>query len=443
MKVQKHARKLRQFKYLSKQLKRILEEKELFPQKKKEEIIIKLKSLIEDLKNVLSLSQIKKTLGTAVIFLGLGVSTTQAQNIFFAAPEANPFGISQTTEYIDIPEFVDIDNDGDLDLFVGTGDYGAFNFYENTGTASNPSFAAPVENPFGLVSTYYVSAPTFADLDGDGDQDLLVGEYYTGILNFYENTGTASNPSFAAPVENPFNLESNDASIRCPEFVDIDDDGDFDLFIGEGEYGNYDGNINYYENIGTVSAPNFTTPVTNPFGIISVYILAAPAFADIDNDGDQDLMIGEFYGAFKFSENTGTASEPAFAEPLTNPFLLDSLNYYNFPTFADIDNDGDFDLFGGEYYYGIQYFENYNPVSNHEIKNDFDTQIYPNPTTGKVWIQTDEQIDRIEIYDILGKRLDTFLRKEDVDLETYVSGTYFIQIINDKIGVSTQKIIKQ
>ena len=103
--------------------------------------------------------------------------------------------------------FADLDGDGDIDALVGDLD-GILNYFENTGMASAPVFTerTGAANPFNGVDVGIGSAPTFADLDGDGDLDALVGEY-DGILNYFENTGTASAPVFTerTGAANPFN----------------------------------------------------------------------------------------------------------------------------------------------------------------------------------------------------------------------------------------------
>ena len=74
------------------------------------------------------------------------------------------------------PTFADIDGDGDLDLVVGES-FGQLRYYENTGTASDPTYTVRT----GTANTWHgidvgdSAAPTFADIDGDGDLDLVVG----------------------------------------------------------------------------------------------------------------------------------------------------------------------------------------------------------------------------------------------------------------------------
>jgi hypothetical protein len=82
------------------------------------------------------------------------------------------------------PTFADLDGDGDLDAVVGASD-GKLHYYENTGTAVNPLFAAPVANaPFGLSDVGTYSMPTFADLNADGRLDAIVGDYNGDLFLF-------------------------------------------------------------------------------------------------------------------------------------------------------------------------------------------------------------------------------------------------------------------
>ncbi|NQZ78184.1 MAG: VCBS repeat-containing protein, partial [Ekhidna sp.] len=222
-----------------------------------------------------------------------------------AAVQNNPFNLvgpaSITYLYND---FVDLDNDGDLDMMV-TGNGGNFYYYQNIGSASAPDFnnAQPVANPFGLANngTSYTWGITFADIDDDGDFDMMAGANAIGRVDYYENTGTASSPSFAARASNPFNIDGSSNSYQTPTLVDFDFDGDFDLFYGDA------GSSWYYEqNIGTPSSPNFGVREVNPFGLTNIpssYIQAD--FVDLDSDGDLDVMSGNSGGTFEYYENVG------------------------------------------------------------------------------------------------------------------------------------------
>ena len=135
------------------------------------------------------------------------------------------------------------------------------------------------------------------DIDNDGDMDLLVGEYNEGAggigsMQYFENTGSSVNPQFASPQENPFGLTPAYIHlVASPDFADLDDDGDMDLLVGVYDENVGDvGSMQYFENTGSATAPSFAAPQQNPFGLVSTYYNAFPAFADLDNDGDMDLL---------------------------------------------------------------------------------------------------------------------------------------------------------
>ena len=209
-------------------------------------------------------------------------------------------------------------------------------------TASAQSFSGPTVNPFGLTDLATYAAPAFADLDNDGDFDMLAGE--DEELKYFENTGTAMNPAFGAPVADPWGITSFTLAVASPTFGDLDGDGDLDLLVGNGQTG---GELNYFENIGTASAPVFDTLQLNPFGLSTTQNFASPDFVDLDRDGDLDLMVGEYFDLMYF-ENTGTAQAPAFAAPIADPFNIVFSSISVNPHFVDFDNDGDYDFFLGE-----------------------------------------------------------------------------------------------
>lgn len=333
-------------------------------QEKRHMLIHRVERLKRQLGLRIKLPGLKHTLAAATLVAGLGfTSAAQAQQ--FATPVTNPFGITPAASEPK-PAFADFDNDGDLDLLMGS-DYGEFYYYQNTGTNTSPQFGSAVENPFGLQTVGYYSSPAVADLDDDGDYDILAGVLYVdmtdtsyyGELFYFENTGSASSPQFSLPVQSAMGILTPTGYELKPTFGDIDNDGDFDLFVAEGYYGD----VFYYQNTGTATNPTFSAPTLNPFGIqpVAGYSYQAPSFGDIDQDGDLDLLVGTNYGDLLYYQNTGTATSPTFASATVNPWNISLDGYLVGPTFVDLDADGDLDLAVGEIdYYGsnLVYFEN-------------------------------------------------------------------------------------
>jgi len=272
----------------------------------------------------------------------------------FAAPMPNPFGLAKVGYNASVA-FADIDSDGDLDAFNGT-NLGQIFFFANLGSPSAPSFAAAVSSPFGLANVEEYVSPSFADLDGDGDLDAFIGQN-DGNFFFYENTGSSNAPNFSAAVANPFGL-ADLGIFNTPDFADLDGDGDLDLLAGE-KYGS----LFYFQNVGTVGFPSFAASLPNPFGLADVGDFSSPSLADLDGDGDQDLFVGESYGAIFYFANVGTPDAPSFAAPVSETFGLLDVGYSSSPCFADIDGDGDLDAFIGNSDGNIFFFRNAEPAA--------------------------------------------------------------------------------
>ncbi len=244
------------------------------------------------------------------------------------------------------PEFADIDNDGDYDMFIGESS-GNINFYRNDGTAAAPSWTSVTSN-YGSIDVGGNSSPDFVDIDNDGDLDLFVGEFF-GNLNFYRNDGT---PEIASWTLVDTDYQTIDVGMRSKsDFIDIDNDGDYDMFIAE-----YDGNINYYENVGTANTPAWTL-IDATWESIDVGICSSVCFADIDNDNDLDLFVGAESGFENYYRNDGNVTTPAMSF-ISSEYKSIDVGTRSSPAFVDIDDDGDLDLFFGEYYGEIIYYRN-------------------------------------------------------------------------------------
>ena len=225
------------------------------------------------------------------------------------------------------PEFVDLDGDGDLDLVAGGYDGTVF-YYENNGGAYMPA----ATNPFAGIDQGYISIVELADLDDDGDLDLVIGGS-VGTLLYYENTGGV----YAPAGVNPFAGINIGGGNSAPELGDLDGDGDLDLVLGANN-----GEIFYYENSGGA----YALAVPNPFAGIDVGNFSTPELADLDGDGDLDLFIGANDGTIHYYENNGGV----YAAAAPNPFAAIDVGNFSTPTFVDIDGDGDLDLVSGSYY---------------------------------------------------------------------------------------------
>jgi hypothetical protein len=314
----------------------------------------------------------------------IGVAPAYAISFAEQTGGNNPFNSVDVGSY-SVPTFVDIDNDGDFDAFIGTYDEG-IHYYKNTGSNSSPTFTAQIgeNNPFNDLDVgNYSSAPTFVDIDNDGDIDAFIGSYTDDDTFFYyKNTGNNSSPTFTAQTggNNPFN-GVDVGYYSKPFFVDIDNDGDFDAFIGEDEmladlicFGSCADDVHYYKNTGNNSSPTFTaqTGGNDPFNGVDVGDYVSPTFVDIDNDGDFDAFIGKSDGTINYYKNTGNNSSPTFTAQTegNNPFNGVDLGDEGYsaglvtPTFVDIDNDGDFDAFIGESDGSINYYKNTTAVAD-------------------------------------------------------------------------------
>lgn len=246
-------------------------------------------------------------------------------------------------------KFWDMDDDGDLDMILGnkiepTNQRTSLMFaFENIGSATAPEFV--YHETIDLISTYHQN-PAIADIDADGDLDFLIGKWNKEMA-LWRNDGSASSYSFTE-VEDVYQALTRGQN-AAPALVDLDNDGDMDLVAGEAS-----GSLNYWVNEGTPQDPNYQL-VSDTWLDIDIGRRSFPTFADMDSDGDQDMIVGSELDGLYFWENVGTPEVFEFEERGTLDIDTQAIAA---PEFADIDGDGDLDLFIGGISGGIMFFRN-------------------------------------------------------------------------------------
>jgi hypothetical protein len=224
-------------------------------------------------------------------------------------------------------EFADVDNDGDMDLFM-TGNTSSpaatANLYLNDGMGN---FTLASGTPFEASNSGDID---FGDIDGDGDIDLIMtGKNASDSVfsKLYLNNGAGSYSLVSGTSFTPVWKSST-------EFIDVDNDGDLDLLICGADASDVS-TTKLYENngIGTFSLVTGVPFDNVQFGDI--------AFGDTDNDGDQDILLTGMnvsgQGVANFYVNNGTS----FSLLPSTPFLG---TFFHSSAFADFNNDGKLDL---------------------------------------------------------------------------------------------------
>ncbi len=252
-----------------------------------------------------------------------------------------------------MPALGDLDGDFDLDLIIG-GEDGRLTYYQNVGDRFNPSFEF-VTDFFEFIDVGLSSFPVLVDWDNDSDSDLLVGTG-SGRIQLWRNDGTATAFSFVLADLQVAGIKVDQWVV--PRVVDLNDDGLFDLVVGEWDF-NSKANLSLYENNGTYSTPSFSLVHSAMLEIITREF-TLPQFTDWNNDGRIDLILaGHGDGHRLYLNSTPTGS---FPDSLTLILQADSIagwddGAYLSSLFADIDSDNDNDLIIGEENGGLNFYE--------------------------------------------------------------------------------------
>jgi len=225
--------------------------------------------------------------------------------------------------------FADVDNDGYLDLYLANYGVRARNtLYRNNG---NGTFSDITEEA-GVGDRSWSWSAVFSDVDGDGYQDLYVvnGRYPAGEPNrLYRNKGDGTFDD----VSRETGVDDGNWGLGAV-FADVDNDGDPDLFVS-----NFVGPNGLFLNDGA----GFFSNVSEASGLADRGRGKGPSFGDVDHDGDLDLYLGDGNLANKLYLNDGKG---VFSDILNlYPDLKNQESRTTGTAFADVDNDGDLDLY--------------------------------------------------------------------------------------------------
>lgn len=237
--------------------------------------------------------------------------------------------------------------------------------YTNAGTNNMPSFEYVKRNFLQdeMLEVGENAAPAFYDYDNDGDLDLFLGSFlsdaraFRSTIKLYKNIGTINSPSFELENEDLFGLSFSGIINFKPQFVDIDSDGLEDLvFTGTGVSSGITGLFylkrlegNFQFDLSTISV------AFSPLGINENIKVA-----DIDLDGFADLLIGRSTGRLEYYKNEGlegimsyTMEDPTFYGLDFSPFRQNIM-----VEMVDLNSDGNIDMLTGDARGSITFYDN-------------------------------------------------------------------------------------
>jgi hypothetical protein len=375
---------------------------------------------------------------------------------------SDTFLVSQT---IDVnrsakPVFVDENNDGLLDIVVGNYGYGVDDnnlfvsqlaLYRNVGTTTQPAFRLISRNWGNVQSQFALPrvaiSPTFGDLDGDNDPDMLLGDA-DGYIHYFKNTPNADGSA------NMVLFQEQYAGIdvfqqTSPQLVDVDKDGLLDLLIGH-----HNGTLQYFRNNGTATVPNFQV-TNNFFGKVDVRQLGSPTGHSTPqlalwNDNTFRLVVGSESGRiYMYTDIENNLALNSQFTPLSNDLSNLDVGAFAKPALADLNNDGAIDMVVGTYNGGLLYYQQ-SAIADAlpNVPKSANIRIYPNPTNGQLTIELNNNFapnTQVLIYDICGKlvlseTLSSAQNTHTLTLGHLPSGVYMLHLRNNGLNL-VQKVV--
>lgn len=348
------------------------------------------------------------------------------------------------------PTFFDYNADGLKDLVIGNYGYYAqggvytskLSLYQNIGTQNDPVFSFVTDDYASLSSLNAQGlCPTFGDLDGDGDADLILGDY-TGKLYYFVNlAGQGNPPNYTLQSSNYAGIDIGDHA--TPQLYDVNNDQKLDLLIGETS-----GTINYFENTGSTSAPQFTSSPTNGnLGQIDVSPLCCTGYSvpymSKDSLGNRVLFVASEYGEISYYENIDGNLNGVFVKTDSIFEVQGRISV----TGANILGEAEEELMVGSYLGGVTLLKSsedlYVKSTENSVQNEF--KVYPNPTQNFLIIEGLASYPvNFFLTDLTGRIIQKgVLNKKHhvLDTKMLVSGVYIVEVSDEKNNAKF-KIIK-
>lgn len=255
------------------------------------------------------------------------------ENIGGGSFESRSLGISNVNSYI----IYDVDDDGDNDLVYST--FSGLFWKENTGSGTLSS------NTFILTSTFSPYLLGTADMDGDGEEELIGarrtfnwGSSQTAIYMFKRDNGSTH---YNWPLYST-GSGSGSANIDFLDFGDWNDDGYIDVYAAFN-----DRKVMTFENPANTTYYNETTNLSSKANwslktvFTETYSIYGFDVGDVDNDGDADVVTATYtYSSnIYYWRNQGSSTWSKYST------LTGYSNYPRTAQLLDVDNDGNLDIF--------------------------------------------------------------------------------------------------
>lgn len=310
----------------------------------------------------------------------------------------------------------DMNNDGWMDVICASYLDNKITYFQSSD--GQGAFAAPMTIASSVAGASSVVA---ADVNGDGDLDILYTSFSNDQIVWAENTGSGT-------FNNPPNLVTNvvDGVIAAVAF-DLDGDSDLDVIStsSEGDI------VSWFENTdgaGTFGTEQVITSLCDrPFDVTA---------ADLDGDGDLDVIAALFLDD-KISWFENTDGQGTFS---TEEIITTTASQAIFVSTADINGDGDIDILSASYGdNSVEWYQNSGVASIEELKGTIG--VYPNPTSSYLTIESKDKIESIQIFNLAGSMVQTE-KSNMFSVEGLNTGIYIVNIQTNS-GLSRVRFVKK